>query len=110
MTAFGVFKGLYREAQNLNDIANQNGIKLGVKDQIRESADRTAAVAKTKLSAPTVIPASAGATFKTPEVAVNAEVATVPATAVTKSATDSNLVGSPAALLFMISTILFAQK
>lgn len=38
MTAFGVFKGLYREAQNLNDIANQNGIKSGVKDQIRESA------------------------------------------------------------------------
>ena len=39
MSAFGVFKGLYREAQNLNDIANQNGIKSGVKDQIRASAD-----------------------------------------------------------------------
>ena len=45
MSAFGVFKGLYREAQNLNDIANQNGIKLGVKDQIRESADRIRALA-----------------------------------------------------------------
>ena len=45
MSAFGVFKGLYREAQNLNDIANQNGIKTGVKDQIRESADRIRALA-----------------------------------------------------------------
>ncbi len=45
MSAFGVFKGLYREAQNLNDIANQNGIKLGVKDQIRESADIIRALA-----------------------------------------------------------------
>ena len=45
MSAFGVFKGLYREAQNLNDIANQNGIKSGVKDQIRASADRIRALA-----------------------------------------------------------------
>lgn len=39
MSAFGVFKALYREAQNLDEIANQNGIKSGVKDQIRASAN-----------------------------------------------------------------------
>jgi len=39
MSEFKTFRGIYKNAQALEDIASQTGIKSGVKDQIRASAD-----------------------------------------------------------------------
>ena len=39
MSEFKTFRGIYKNAQALEDIASQTGIKSGVKEQIRASAD-----------------------------------------------------------------------
>ncbi len=40
MSVFQIFKGLYREAQSLDSLASQPGIKSEVKDKVRASAER----------------------------------------------------------------------